>query len=702
MQSVSEPDTAITTHVLNESGHAKKKIRDNFSTMRIVSSFGVATARHQTAICVRGDSFCVALGCCVATWRGGSRVSIFQAHDDAVAAIIWRPPVPAAAKRHDEACTISVGGEVKLWLVESATTWTEVARTRVSKDRALEAAWDDSGRLLAVMSEGSGGGIEIFSVDGPSFVKVSSVDGTFLYMTWNSAGDHVIASQAKDDFLGIASKGPREKSRPVEKKSDAPAGGSPSPQLPKDFSLVKVFSAKDGKQVSEQIVPGGSLPTTGCTTAPGDAVWAFAVGSMAVVVDRKSAAVTASFQMPGAARIVKALCLTGDCQALLFPTDRGTMSSCSVHGGPATATFPCAAGSTYFVGLVSPSSLLQITESALAVVPFPPAPGGKVEKVAIAEITAVGIDFHPSQDWLAIGDMAGNVFCFDHSVSPAISIVASANVMASVRSMCWNPSGTALIVGDMAGNIHSWSPSAGNLPRVVFGLNGSITQLQWRPPRVGDESGGCLAASTTDGTLALLQSQPGDDLLRPILVFKAHRAAKGQQDLQFGSLTKFAEIWSLAWSPDGGMLATSSEDQTTRIWTTEGEAVRTLTGHTTAVTSVKWKRAQGTSPELLVTCADDMRVMVWDPVKWELLRTLQTDQLDEWHTLTYVCIEPGPGIRVVAVTQNGYAVFWDALSGTPLSHHKIHAASIEGLVWDSRTSLIATCSSDCSAAVFTI
>ena len=228
-------------------------------------------------------------------------------------------------------------------------------------------------------------------------------------------------------------------------------------------------------------------------------------------------------------------------------------------------------------------------------------------------------------------------------------------------------------------------------------MNGSITQIQWSP----DSS--ILAASTTDGTLALLQSQPGDELLRPVLVFKAHRASKGQQDMKFGSLTKFAEIWSLAWSPDGKMVATSSEDQTTRIWTTEGDLVKVLTGHTTAVTSVKWKKSLGSSsPEMLVTCADDMRVMVWDPLKWELLRTVQTDQLEEWHTLTYVSIEPGPGSRIVAVTQNGYFVAWDGITGKHLSHHKIHAASVEGLVWDPRTSFLATCSSDCSATVFQI
>jgi WD40 repeat protein len=164
--------------------------------------------------------------------------------------------------------------------------------------------------------------------------------------------------------------------------------------------------------------------------------------------------------------------------------------------------------------------------------------------------------------------MAGNVFVWNYTAPSGVDIVTRTNVAISVRSLCWSPNGAELYIGDMAGNIHAWSPThESSAVRLIFGLNGSITALQWSPsPSVSTVP--CLAAATTDGTLALLQAQPGDNvLLRPSLVFKAHRASKGEQDLRFGSLTKFAEIWSLAWSPDGRMIATSSEDQTTRIWT---------------------------------------------------------------------------------------------------------------------------------------
>lgn len=59
--------------------------------------------------------------------------------------------------------------------------------------------------------------------------------------------------------------------------------------------------------------------------------------------------------------------------------------------------------------------------------------------------------------------------------------------------------------------------------------------------------------------------------------------------MQFGTMHKFVEIWSTAWSPDNKLIATSAEDQTTNIWNLDGNLIATLTGHTTAVTSVDWK-----------------------------------------------------------------------------------------------------------------
>jgi hypothetical protein len=192
---------------------------------------------------------------------------------------------------------------------------------------------------------------------------------------------------------------------------------------------------------------------------------------------------------------------------------------------------------------------------------------------------------------------------------------------------------------------------------------------------------GLLAAGTTNGTLHVMRlvvvpaasSDHVDRLcLEDVLVLEAHRPVAGPQNLQFGSIGLFAEIWSLAWSPDNGAIATCSEDQTTSVWALPGgEKRHTLTGHTTAVTGVDWQlmrrrlpaaassssstteEEEGEWHEVLATCADDRKVMVWNARTWALMHVFDTsDDIHDWHTLTYCALQPR-GDKLCCVTQNG-------------------------------------------------
>jgi WD40 repeat protein len=86
-----------------------------------------------------------------------------------------------------------------------------------------------------------------------------------------------------------------------------------------------------------------------------------------------------------------------------------------------------------------------------------------------------------------------------------------------------------------------------------------------------------------------------------------------------------------------------------------------LRGHTLAVTSVDWKRMKD-GKEYLVSCSDDDYVRVYDPTddKFDLLFTLETKFIKEWHTLTYMALEED-GEHLVCVSENGYLFVWNLL-----------------------------------------
>ncbi len=83
-------------------------------------------------------------------------------------------------------------------------------------------------------------------------------------------------------------------------------------------------------------------------------------------------------------------------------------------------------------------------------------------------------------------------------------------------------------------------------------------------------------------------------------------------------------IWSVAFSPDGQTLASSSEDRTVRCWDVrDGRCKKTLQGHTNRVWSVAFspQREDEDAPQLLASGGKDQTVRIWNVSNGSCIRT---------------------------------------------------------------------------------
>ncbi len=145
---------------------------------------------------------------------------------------------------------------------------------------------------------------------------------------------------------------------------------------------------------------------------------------------------------------------------------------------------------------------------------------------------------------------------------------------------------------------------------------------------------------------------------------------------------------SIAFSPDGRLLASGSHDKTVRLWeVASGQAVRTLEGHTDWVISV----AFSLDGRLLASGSADKTVRLWEPTSGQAVRTL------EGHTDFIKSVAFSPDGRLLASGSNDKTVrLWDmaiALSGgmetvMALKVLEGHTTTVDAVAWSPNGSLL--------------
>jgi WD40 repeat protein len=185
-----------------------------------------------------------------------------------------------------------------------------------------------------------------------------------------------------------------------------------------------------------------------------------------------------------------------------------------------------------------------------------------------------------------------------------------------VRALAFSADGRLLAAGggynsDAAENdnirVGLWDLATGRPLRTMEGHTGGITAIAFSP------DGRRLASCSHDSTVRLWETATGMQvrILRVRDDSPGVSGPVGTKGLSLGG------VLTIAFSPDGKLLATGSADGTVRFWDPDsGEELHILRGHGGEVTKVVFSR----DGKVLASASRDHTIRLWDPVSGKHLQ----------------------------------------------------------------------------------
>jgi eukaryotic-like serine/threonine-protein kinase len=261
--------------------------------------------------------------------------------------------------------------------------------------------------------------------------------------------------------------------------------------------------------------------------------------------------------------------------------------------------------------------------------------------------SALTLAFHPGGSRIASSGIDGRIKIWDCATG---RLLRTLNGHAgTVYCVAYSPDGHRLAAGDgfppweavehlrTPGIVKVWNEATGDEFFTLRGHTQNVMGMEFSPDgrRLATVSGAALA-------VPLVANKPGELLIWDVQNGTRIRAVHGHD----GPLT------SVAYSPDGKTLATSSWDRTVKLWDAEtGARLSTLTGHHDWVCHVAFDPAGSR----LATAGADGAIHLWSIATGRSLLTFRG------HTQKVTCVTFDPqGRRLASASSDQTVKLWDS------------------------------------------